>query len=612
MTTEAVQRDDFSRSANVSTHGELWVRAIALLATVFGAMALILEHGFIRLDRDTGLPVNGAPFPVDALQATCYAAIFGFVVVFWSRFVLAPYRGRFFRDHLVEAAASLAAGVSLVLVLTKAAFLTIGQADALRTGLTIYLVAQLLIEAARFGRRMTITVENPVRAILWGYAVAIVAGAFLLSLPSSNYAERFPDFGNNLTDHLFTATSAVCLVGLTVRDITTYYTPFGQMIILLLIQAGGLAIITLGTLVAKLLGHQTSIQDTAAQMGRTVKVVFFTMLVIEAIGAAFLFPLWDDTATLADRIFMSYFHATSALCNAGFTLQTDSLIRYADRWQTYGIILPLVVVGGLGFPVLANLWHALTGRLQGTLLTLQSKLVLGSTVSLLIVGALCIFVIETPWTNHRWGRDTQYEDTVVKADATVMRNHNPGQRILDACFLSATARTAGFSSVDMSSGKLHPGTRLVLIALMFIGGSPASATGGIKTVTFLVLAAAVVAALRRRQHVQIFGHPIAPETIRRAGVVLLVYATLVWLVTTGLVLAHPQINYLDLVFETTSACGTAGLSTGVTPYLSLAGRILIIVGMYAGRLLPLALLIIMAQSPSDAPGRDSSESLMTG
>jgi trk system potassium uptake protein TrkH len=365
-------------------------------------------------------------------------------------------------------------------------------------------------------------------------------------------------------------------------------------------------------------------QEAFGQIGKIVKFVIFSTLLIETIGAVFLYPMWD-TPKIPEKIFKSFFHSISAFCNAGFALQTDNLISYARHWQTYGIIATLIIVGGLGFPVLSNLYHMAKSKLLNKkkvltnlehfrvqTLTLQTKIVLAITGVLILVGMLAVFFIETPQIHRRWGRSVQYEDLAVKNDPAVMRNHGPFQRALDAYFMSVTARTAGFNTVDMSTGKLHPATLLTVIGLMFIGGSPASTAGGIKTVTFVILLAAVIATLRQRRNVEMFHRTVDPGIIRRALVIFLVYTIMVAGIALALVLTHPQIGFLDLLFETTSACGTVGLSTGITPYLSLTGRLLIILGMFAGRLGPLTLLIAMAGTPKTIRYEYPREGLITG
>ncbi len=602
--------------------GSLWVKVVQIPAILFGLAAIILDLGFVRPGRGLELPSFPAGIPEDYLHGIKYAAIVGFIVILWLQVILHPMRKAFLKEHFLELVLSIGAAALLIVVLTGIIPTSNAHTSIPALGLTIYLLFQLLPAATKINFR-----RIGIRAVPLGFALVILAGALLLCLPASSYSERFPDFGNNFVAHLFTATSAVCVTGLNVQNTATDYTPFGQMVIFMLIQAGGLGIIVLGTLFAVSIGRPApaeSEKDHQHPAGPTVKIIIFSCLVIEGIGAIFLYPMWD-TPNIPEKIFKSCFHAVSAFCNAGFTLQADNLIPYAGNWQTYGIIAVLIILGGLGFPALNNLYHAVRFRLlkkeksvensvyfQTQALALHTKIVLVTTLFLILFGTLAMFLTETPNTRYRWGRSLQYEDIAVKTGPGVMRNHDTFQRLLDAGFLSVSARTGGFNTVDTTMGKLHPGTLLVLIGLMFIGGSPASAAGGIKTVTFMVLLAAVIAALRRQPRVVLFRRTIDGEVIRQALVVLLIYAGVLFGITFALVLTHPQIGFLELLFETTSACGTGGLSAGVTPNLSLVGRLLIILGMFAGRLGPLALLFAMRNPLPKTSIEFPQEELITG
>ncbi|NLE57434.1 MAG: TrkH family potassium uptake protein [Planctomycetes bacterium] len=282
----------------------------------------------------------------------------------------------------------------------------------------------------------------------------------------------------------------------------------------------------------------------------------------------------------------------------------------ADAWQTYAVIIPLVILGGLGYPV----WHDLITRR----LSLQTKIALLATAVLIVIGTLAIGRIEKPRNAQRWGRDVQYEDLAIKTDPGQMRNRDPYRRALDSLFLAVNARSGGFATVDTANGKLSPGTRSVLIALMTIGGAPASVAGGIKTVTFVVLLSAAAAAIRRRRTPAgtrpQAGASDGPRNrvVYHAAIVFFVYLAVLWFITTALAVTHPQIGFLDLAFEAASACGCVGLSTGVTPHLNLAGRLLLIVAFIFGRLAPLALLFSMAAPRRPSRLEQTDEPLMTG
>ncbi|MFA5865258.1 MAG: potassium transporter TrkG [Phycisphaerae bacterium] len=543
--------------------GKFLVTFLNVFAALLGLSVLVLEYGFIRPGDETGFAVNTPPLSIYLIFVMKYLAVVGFIVGLGSQLNLRSDLRSFLKEHLVELALSAAAAIGLILILAGR------QTENLNLALTVYLLIQILILFGKFISWFFVSLFHPVRTIIIGYFSLITCGALLLCLPAASFSDRFSDFGNNFSDHFFTATSAVCLAGLTVRNIATDYTPFGQLVVLLLVQIGGLGILTLGTIfIAR--------RRATVRIGNIIKQVIIAALVLETIGAILMYGMWD-TPSIPEKIFKSYFHAASAFCNAGFTLQSDNLISLAWRWQTYGVILPLAIIGGLGICALVNL-------------PFQRRIVLVSSGLLILIGASAIFAIETPRTRNRWGRNVQYEDVVVKSDPALMRNHNGWQRMLDALFLSTTARTSGFTTVDTTTGKLHPATLTLLMGLMFIGGSPASTAGGIKTVTFVILLATVTAAIKKKTDTTIFHQTIESKIIRQAVVLLLIYGAMVWTITISLVFIHPQLSFLDLLFEAASACGCVGLSTGITSQLSLSGRIILMLGIFAGRLGPLALL----------------------
>ncbi len=603
-----------------------------------GLLGLILEYGFIRIDRSSGLPLNGPPVPTTILHVAEYLAIVCFVLALWSQIIGHPSRKTFWKEHITESFLSLAALTSLITFLFFQEKLSSRELNGLHIGLIAYLVVQILIVFIKFNNALLKSVLHPARATLFGFIIVILIGGLLLSLPCATYSDRFPDFGNNFVDNLFTSTSALCVTGLVVRDTGMDYTAFGQFIILLLIQLGGLGIIIFGTIFAMLIGRQVTLQETtlvmdiynqqaAGQIRKVVKFIIFSTLLIEAIGAVFLYSMWPFESSY-EKIYQSIFHAVSAFCNAGFSLLPDNLVRLADKWQTYVIFPGLIITGGLGFPVLINIVSVVRSKIARIFrlskpeydldlfrvnrLALQTKIVLLVSVFLIVGGMLAMFMTERSVRQDRWGRSLQYEDLAMKNTNDVMSGHTGWQRMLDAFFLSVSSRTAGFNNVNMSEGNLHPATLVVLITLMTIGGSPASSAGGLKTVTFAILLATIFAALRHRPNVEVFRRTIDASLIRRALSISIIYIGLVWLIALALVLTHPQMSYLSLLFEASSACGTVGLSVGITPQLNLFGKLIVIIGMFAGRLGPLTMLFAMAKSPKKVRYEYPSEDLITG
>jgi trk system potassium uptake protein TrkH len=417
---------------------------------------------------------------------------------------------------------------------------------------------------------------SPPKFLALGFAGVILGGAVLLCLPFASASGEGTDF---LTA-LFTATSAVCVTGLVVVDTGTHYSSWGHVIILLLIQVGGLGFMSMATLFFLLMGRRIGLKERilireslsqidAAGVVRLVRVVLVYAFGVEAVFAVILSLRWFPEFGWPRALWMGAFHAVSAFNNAGFDLMGDfrSLSSYVSDPVVTLSVSVLFVLGGLGFSVAMSLWER-----RARQLSTHARLVLVVTAWLLGVGALLILLFE--WSN-----------TLAPLDAQ--------GKILGAYFTAATPRTAGFNTLD--TGALRPATQFLIILLMFIGASPGSTGGGIKTTTFGLLAASVWSQGRGREDVEVLGRRIPVEQVNRALAVALVSAGLVVVVTLLLCLTE-QAEFLTVLFETVSAFGTVGLSMGITPQLSALGRVLIILTMYAGRVGPLTLVFALAQS----------------
>ncbi|MCB1000821.1 MAG: TrkH family potassium uptake protein [Acidimicrobiales bacterium] len=421
-------------------------------------------------------------------------------------------------------------------------------------------------------------VANPARAVALIFAGAIALGTTLLKLPVSS-AHRSPSW----IDALFTATSAVCVTGLTVVDTGGHWSAFGEVVVLSLIQIGGLGIMTMASVVVLALNrrlglgarHLAFAERSAGSSGEVrpllVAVIRFT-LVFEAVGAALLFVGFRHAHErgVATDAWHAVFHSVSAFNNAGFGLRPDSLVAYVDHWWINLVISTLVIGGGLGFPVLLELWARRPrrgGRNERRALTLHTRLTLVTVGGLLAVGTVALLAAE--WSNH----------------ATVGQSSVP-ERVLAMFFQSVQARTAGFNSVDI--GQMNTVSWMLLSVLMFIGGGSASTAGGIKVTTFALVAMMIWSEIRGDDDVTLFGRRVPERTQRRAvaiaaismGAVVVCGMALVWLSSTTLDRA---------LFEVTSAFGTAGLSTGITAGLPDAALAILIGLMYLGRLGPLTL-----------------------
>ncbi len=449
---------------------------------------------------------------------------------------------------------------------------------------------------------MKATGPGPLRLLIGSFLSLILAGTLLLKLPAATPADQ----PINWTDALFTATSATCITGLAVRDTGSGFTVFGQVVILALIQAGGLGVMTFSLLIMALfrgqvtfvqrsLFEQTLAAGAGGHLWPVLRLVFLFTFATEGAGAALLFVRWLPEMGAGRAAYQAVFHAVSAFCNAGFALRPDSLSAWrGDAWVVL-TVSALIVLGGLGFFTVYELVQVRRTRLA---LSVHSKLALAVTAALILFGTAMIWALEA----YR-----SFDDMA------------PGEKVLAALFQSVTARTAGFNTVDI--GLLAPGTLFVMLLLMFVGGSPGSCAGGVKTTTVGVLALAALARLRGRVNVNVFRRTLGPLTVRNTltiafggafGVVPALFALLV-LQAPGGALAHERSLFIDYLFETVSALATVGLSTGITTALSPASRLLVALLMFCGRLGPLTLANAVASGhPGLADWQHPEEEVMVG
>lgn len=419
--------------------------------------------------------------------------------------------------------------------------------------------------------------------LVGSFAVLVAAGtAGLLVLPGLYRGEPL-----GFVDALFTAMSAVCVTGLIVVDTATYFTPLGQAWIAILIQLGGLGILTLATLVITRLGWRMSLEwERAGGGGETplgrvrrtsvLGAVVRLTLSIEAVGALVLWLLWRERLGDLGAIWPAVFHAVSAFCNAGFSTFSTSLVPFRSAPLTLLAISGLIVLGGLGFLVLEELRLRLAGR-GPRRLSLHTKLVLASTAFLLAGGLLLYFLFEARFD---------------------LRGMSRLDQLANAWFMSVTARTAGFNTVDYANAS--NASLFLTLLLMIVGGSPGSAAGGLKTTSVVLLLLLLWNRLAGRAHTSVAGRTIPPETLERAaGVVIagiLLLAVFVFALLIVELPAHGELDrghLMDLVFEAHSAFGTVGLTTGATPVLTPGGRLLVSLLMFVGRVGPLALAASM-------------------
>jgi trk system potassium uptake protein TrkH len=474
---------------------------------------------------------------------------------------------------------------------------TIAEASVVRHfAVGIYLVIQVVAKLCRTSVNLAASGKNPTKTLIASFLVLIISGAGLLMLPLASTGENL-----SFVDALFTATSATCVTGLIVKDTGQDFSLMGQVVILTLIQLGGLGIVVFGAVFALLLGQALSLRESAAmqdllstrtlsRISNIIVFIFFGTFVIEAIGAVSLLGMWNDVpgnvTNIRQQWFCSIFHSISAFCNAGFSLFDDSFIGYSKSWGVYVIVCPLIILGGLGFGVLYDLVTTATDRVKRVLkklffkryrlsmetpkrLRLQTKIVLSVSACLIVLGMLAILVFE----RYASGSNSPEQTSV-----------------LGALFQSITARTAGFNTVDISATSAS--SKFILILLMFIGGSPGSTAGGIKTVTLAVVVMTAIAALRKRQEVEMFKRSVRIVVVGRAVTITLLFVAVLFTATLALSITENSNGFTmsDIMFEAGSALGTVGLTTGITASLTTAGKFIIIATMLIGRLGPLTLL----------------------
>ncbi|HAI13774.1 MAG TPA: hypothetical protein DCM28_18855 [Phycisphaerales bacterium] len=423
-----------------------------------------------------------------------------------------------------------------------------------------------------------------------GFILLIAVGTVLLKLPLAT----MPGPALSWTDSLFTITSAVCVTGLIVRDTATDFTPFGQAIIGIFILIGGLGIMIFGTVFAMLLGARTSLREEITlsrvlndqPLQNVVKLTQFILLctlVCIGLGTVAMLPFWDGAMSTSQRLGYSLFHSVSAFCNAGFALQSDSLMQYRYSLLSHGIIVPLIVIGGIGFPVINNLygWVRYKSRL-----TLHTKTVLTTTAVLYIGGTLLLFAAQLAGHAH----DAAGLNVTANAAHQTITVSELGGKLADASFLSWSTRTAGFNTTDMSN--LSSGEYFVSMLLMMIGGSPSGTAGGMRTTTVALIFMGLLATLRQKDEATAFGRRLDESLIRKAAALAACYVALVSMSTFLLCLSEP-FPFIRILFEVISAGTCTGLSTGITAELTTFGKLVIVVTMFLGRLGPMGLLVIL-------------------
>lgn len=435
--------------------------------------------------------------------------------------------------------------------------------------------------------------KSPFRVIILGFLLVILMGSLVLMLPVSTQE----GIGTPFLQALFTSTSAVCVTGLVIHDTASYWSGFGQLVIILLIQIGGLGVVTVAGAFAILSGRKiglmqrNTIQEAIAapNVGGIVRLTEFilkTALTVELLGAALLFPVFYKEFGLTQGAWYALFHSISAFCNAGFDLMGvkapfSSLTAYASEPLVSLVIAFLIVVGGIGFLT----WDDIrTNRLHLRKYRMQSKVILAVTGVLILLPTVYFYFFEF-------------------ADAPL------GERLLLSLFQAVTPRTAGFNTADLTA--MSETGQSMITLLMLIGGSPGSTAGGMKTTTLAVLLASAVAVFRRREDPHFFNRRVPNETVSQAAAIMLMYLSL--FLAGGLIISKLEgLPVLTCLFETASAIGTVGLSLGITPQLGLVSQLILIALMFFGRAGGLTLIYAALSNAQGSVARLPQERITVG
>ena len=434
-----------------------------------------------------------------------------------------------------------------------------------------------------------------VEILALGFAIVILVGTFLLLLPiSSNHTD--------FLDALFTATSATCVTGLVVYDTATHWTLFGQIVILILIQIGGLGFITIGVFLATYIKKKISlrqrglIEESVSSLKlaggvKLVKHIIKGTFLFEGIGAVILSLVFIEDFGLLKGIYLGIFHSVSAFCNAGFDLlgiiePYGSLTPYASNIVVNITIMILIIIGGLGFVVWQDLYEK---KLHFRNYLLQTKIVLITSFIFIFGGAFLFYIFE-------------YQHALASLSSE--------EAILASFFQSITCRTAGFNTIDVSH--LKPATSLLMMLMMFVGGSPGSTAGGIKTTTFAVLIIFVYSTMTNKSEANAFNRRFDSKTIKKACSVFLI--NFIFIIISSFIIFNdqPHLPMQDTFFEIFSALGTVGISTGITRVLSMTSKITIILLMYCGRVGSLTLALSLSKKKKISNCKNPVEKISIG
>jgi trk system potassium uptake protein TrkH len=426
---------------------------------------------------------------------------------------------------------------------------------------------------------------RPAQLVMLSFSGVILLGTFLLMLPVSSTEGKTLGF----VDALFMATSATCVTGLGTVSVADQFSVFGQIVILLLVQIGGLSIMTLYSSMTILLGKSMGMKDRVVlqDLLEVSSLEELFQMIVDILKYTFLIELWGaivltigfafDDFEFGQAIYYGFFHSISAFCNAGFSLFNSSLESYATNPLIHGTVSVLITLGGLGFICLKELKQVVTGGLKFSRISLHTRVVL--VTSAILVASAFLFIFFGEFLNALDGY-TLFEKAQI------------------SLFQSVTLRTAGFNTIPLTN--LHPYTLYLMIMFMFIGGSPGSTAGGVKTTSLAILVQSIKATLKGQENVTLFDRKIPSSTVVRTTALVFISIMIISAFTLLLMKLEPNQSFLAIAFEIVSASGTVGLSLGVTSALSVPGKLAIAALMYVGRIGPLTLVLAIGQKNKEA------------
>jgi len=548
-----------------------FLRHLPFLLTMSGFFLLLYDFGFIQTEHQQDLIHQY------------------FIVLMATEWVFLLLRYIFLHHKKALKVAFFDVFLSVLLALTLTVSLGVWDSTLFSSNLWISVVIlmifirELSAERIEFKRKYV----NPAQMFMFSFLALILAGSFALMLPLAT------THGISFIDALFTSASAVCVTGLAVVDTGSYFTTTGQTFIVILIQLGGLGIMTFTSYFSYFFTGQSSYEnqlliqemtnsDKISDVFSTLKRVILLTFIIETIGAAFIFFNLNPALLpgMRDRVFFSIFHSVSGFCNAGFSTLPNNFyeIGYRFNYPLHLTVAFLIIIGGIGFPIMFNfakyLKHIYTNFIVNKkhihspwIININTRIVLVTTFLLLLVGTVLIYIFE-------------YNNTLAE--------HSAFGKIVTAFFGAVTPRTAGFSSVDYS--KINMSTILLLYVLMWIGASPASTGGGIKTSTFAISILNAIGLARGKDRIECYGREVSDSSIRRAYSQIFLSLFVIMMAVFLVTYYDPQLDFKSIVFECISAFGTVGLSLGITAKLSAASKLVITLTMFIGRISLLTLL----------------------